>query len=348
MDLSKKRILLTGGSGFLGQHVSDTLMNRGCRQGLLGETFGTILDNSHGSSRWATEASEFQHEPAAYNLRSHNHDLTNGQVCKALALSLQPDVIIHLAALTGGIGANRVAPADFFYQNLMMGIQLLHECWSAGATKFVGMGTICSYPRDTPVPFKESYIWNGYPEATNAPYGLAKKMLLVQSQAYRSQHGFNAIHLMPTNLYGPCDNFDLDSSHVIPALIRKFVMARENDIPSVTVWGTGNATREFLFVEDAAEAIVRATEQYDEAEPLNIGSGDEISIKELVTLIVELVEYDGLIVWDNSKPDGQPRRCLDTTKAQKYLGFQPQTSLRSGLVRTIQWFQQHIYPNLSE
>jgi GDP-L-fucose synthase len=247
-------------------------------------------------------------------------------------------VIIHLAARVGGIGANRAHPAEFFYDNLMMGVQLMHESWQASVEKFVAIGTVCAYPKFTPVPFKEEDFWNGYPEETNAPYGLAKKMLLVQAQAYRQQYGFNAIYLLPVNLYGPRDNFDLETSHVIPALIRKCVEAKEQGESQIEVWGTGSPTREFLYVEDAAEGILLATERYNGAEPVNLGSGQEISIKELVALIARLTGFAGQITWDTTKPDGQPRRRLDTRRAEEYFGFKAQMPLEEGLRRTIDWY----------
>jgi len=252
----------------------------------------------------------------------------------------KPDIVIHLSARVGGIGFNLENPASLFYENLMMGTQLIHEGYLRNIEKFVSLGTICAYPKFTPVPFKEDDLWNGYPEETNAPYGLAKKMMLVQSQTYRQQYGFNSIFLLPVNLYGPGDNFDPTSSHVIPALIKKCVDATLNDEESVIVWGTGKITREFLYVEDAAEAIALATQKYDKSDPVNIGAGFEISIKELVELIVELTDFQGRIVWDDTKPDGQPRRKLDTTKALEEFGFKAKTSLREGLKKTIEWYKK--------
>jgi GDP-L-fucose synthase len=275
--------------------------------------------------------------------RSADYDLRNISAIRKLledASSPALDIIIHLAASVGGIGANQTNPADFFYDNLIMGVQLLHEAWKAGIGKFVAIGTVCAYPKFTPVPFKEEDLWNGYPEETNAPYGLAKKMLLVQSQAYRRQYGYNSIFLLPVNLYGPRDNFDLETSHVIPALIRKFIEAKKiaGRRPSVIVWGSGNPTREFLYVEDAAEGILLATERYNDSNPVNLGSGMEISIKELVHLIARLTEFDGEIIWDRNKPDGQPYRRLDTSKAQELFGFHASTSFEEGLTRTIEWY----------
>jgi GDP-L-fucose synthase len=250
----------------------------------------------------------------------------------------EPDVLIHLAARVGGIGANRAHPAEFFYDNLTMGIQLLHGCYCAGVGKFVAVGTVCAYPKFTPVPFREEDLWDGYPEETNAPYGLAKKMLLVQSQAYRQQYGFNSIYLLPANLYGPKDNFDLESSHVIPALIRKCVEAKERGEERIVVWGSGKPTREFLYVQDAAEGIALATERYNDSAPVNLGSGTEISIKDLVQLITRLTSFDGKVVWDASKPDGQPRRRLEITKAEQRFGFRARTTLEDGLRATIDWY----------
>jgi GDP-L-fucose synthase len=251
----------------------------------------------------------------------------------------RPDVIIHLAAHVGGIGANRLHPAEFFYDNLMMGVQLMHQAWKRGVEKFVAIGTVCAYPKFTPVPFREDDLWNGYPEETNAPYGLAKKMLLVQSQAYRQQYGFNSIFLLPVNLYGPRDNFDLESSHVIPALIRKCVEAQESGQETIEVWGDGSPTREFLYVEDAAEAIVMAAENYNGSDPVNLGSGNEISIKDLANLIKKTTGYEGQLVWDASKPNGQPRRGLDTSRAEAYFGFKARTSFEVGLQKTVSWYR---------
>jgi GDP-L-fucose synthase len=245
-----------------------------------------------------------------------------------------------MAARVGGIGANRAHPAEFFYDNLMMGVPLMHEAWKAGVEKFVALGTVCAYPKHTPVPFQEEELWNGYPEETNAPYGLAKKMLLVQSQTYRQQYGFNSIYLLPVNLYGPLDNFDLESSHVIPALIRKCLEAKERGDDHMVVWGTGTPTREFLYVEDAAEGIVLCTERYNESNPINLGSGMEISIKDLVHLIAHLTEFQGDIVFDTEKPDGQPRRCLDTRKAEQVAGFRARIPFEEGLRRTIAWYRE--------
>ncbi|MGF1507174.1 MAG: GDP-L-fucose synthase [Chloroflexi bacterium] len=303
------RFVVTGGSGFLGGFVVDALRQRGAADITVPRS-------------------------AEYDLRTHDAVL-------ALLDDAQPDVIIHMAAVVGGIGANREHPAEFFYDNLMMGVHLMHEAWRAGVKKFVTIGTVCAYPKFTPVPFKEDDLWIGYPEETNAPYGLAKKMLLVQGQAYRQQYGFKAIYLLPTNLYGPRDNFDLETSHVIPALIRKFLEAKERGDDQVVAWGTGSPTREFLYVEDAAEGILLATEHYEDDEPVNLGSGMEISIKRLTELIAEHTGFSGEIVWDTSKPDGQPRRSLDTSRAREAFGFQAQTDFEEGLKRTIGWYQEH-------
>jgi GDP-L-fucose synthase len=300
------RVLVTGGAGFVGSAVVERLRGVGCR---------TIVVP-----------------------RSADYDLRLDAVAANLLADVRPDIVIHLAARVGGIAANQARPAEFFYDNLMMSTQLLHESWRAGVAKFVGIGTVCAYPKFAPVPFREEELWNGYPEETNAPYGLAKKMLLVQSQAYRQQYGFNAIYLLPVNLYGPRDNFDLQTSHVIPALIRKFIDAREQGAPQVTVWGSGRATREFLYVDDAAEGILLAAERYDSPEPLNIGAGSEIGIRELAELIARLTGFTGELVWDPSRPDGQPRRSLDTSRAAREIGFRARVSLEEGLRRTIEWF----------
>ncbi len=307
-DLKSKRITVTGGKGFLGRHLIKKLTYEGCRH-----------IASFGSSKY---------------------NLLNLDDIKRMYDDTKPDIVIHLSARVGGIGFNLENPASLFYENLMMGTQLIHEGYLRNIEKFVSLGTICAYPKFTPVPFKEDDLWNGYPEETNAPYGLAKKMMLVQSQTYRQQYGFNSIFLLPVNLYGPGDNFDPTSSHVIPALIKKCVDATLNDEESVIVWGTGKITREFLYVEDAAEAIALATQKYDKSDPVNIGAGFEISIKELVELIVELTDFQGRIVWDDTKPDGQPRRKLDTTKALEEFGFKAKTSFREGLKKTIEWYKK--------
>lgn len=309
LSLQNKRITVTGGAGFLGRNVVKKLKEVGCKD--------------------------------LFVPRSREYNLINMDAVRHLYHDASPDVIIHLAAVVGGIGANSNNPARFFYDNLMMCIQMIEQGRIHGIDKFVALGSICSYPKFTPVPFNELNLWNGYPEETNAPYGLAKKMLLVQSQAYRQQYGFNSIFLMPVNLYGPGDNFNPESSHVIPALIKKCVDAINTGAKQITVWGTGNATREFLYVEDAAEAIILATERYNKPEPINIGAGFEISIKDLVNLIVELTGFDGNIVWDTSKPDGQPRRCLDVSKAKKEFGFEAKTDFKDGLKKTIQWYNDN-------
>jgi GDP-L-fucose synthase len=306
MDLRKKKILVTGGSGFLGQHVVRRLHQVGC------------------------------HDIAMP--RSAHFDLTHDADIRRLLLQEGPDVILHLAAKVGGIGANRANPGTFLYQNLMMGAQLIEAAREFGVEKFVAVGTICSYPKFTPVPFKEDDLWCGYPEETNAPYGLAKKLLLVQLQAYRQQFGFNGINLMLVNLYGPGDNFDLETSHVIPALIRKCLDAKARGDRTLPVWGTGTPTREFIYVEDAARAIVLAAEKLETSDPVNIGTGQEIRIADLVHLIAHLIGFSGEIVFQPDKPDGQPRRCLDVRRARELLGFEASTSLAEGLQHTIAWY----------
>ncbi len=301
-----KRVLVTGGAGFLGSYVVDQLGRRGCASIVVP--------------------------------RRADYDLVNGDAVRRLYADAQPHIVIHLAAVVGGIGANRAHPGRFFYDNLMMSVQLLHEGHRAGIEKFVGIGTVCAYPKHTPVPFRENDLWNGYPEETNAPYGLAKKMLLVQSQAYRQEYGTNAILLLPVNLYGPRDSFDPESSHVIPALIKKCVDARLAGAPAIEVWGDGSATREFLHAADAAEGILLAAERYDGDEPVNLGSAFEISIRELVDMIARLSGFDGRIEWDASKPNGQPRRKLDTSRAKALFGFESRTTFETGLRETIDWY----------
>ncbi len=303
-----KRVMVTGGSGFLGSYVVEALRRRGVQDALLS------------IPRRATD------------------DLRQWEVCRRVVAG--QDLVIPLAATVGGIGINREKPGEFFYDNLMMGVQLMEAARQAGVGKFVAIGTICAYPKFTPIPFREENLWDGYPEETNAPYGLAKKMLLVQGQAYRQQYGFPSIYLLPVNLYGPRDNFDPRSSHVIPALIKKCVDAIERDAPAIEVWGDGSPTREFLYVEDAAEGIALAAERYDGDEPVNLGSGMEISIRDLVETIARLTGYQGDIVWDSSKPNGQPRRQLDVSRAEQFFGFRAHTSFEEGLRRTIDWYRQ--------
>jgi GDP-L-fucose synthase len=308
-QLTTKRITVTGGAGFLGAYVVRKLKGSGCKN--------------------------------IFVPKRSDYDLVNNEAVKKLYRDAAPDIVIHLAARVGGIGANEQNPGKFFYENLMMGVQMMEQGRLAGIEKFVAIGTICAYPKFAHIPFKEEDLWNGYPEETNAPYGLAKKMLLVQAQAYRQQYGFNAIYLLPVNLYGPGDNFDPESSHVIPALIKKCVDANKHGSKKIVVWGTGKPTREFIYVEDAAEAIVLATERYNKGEPVNIGSGIEISVKDLVGLIAELTGFEGQVVWDTSKPDGQPRRRLDISRAEREFGFKAKTKFKEGLRKTIDWYLSH-------
>jgi len=302
-----RRVVVTGGAGFLGGYVVDGLKKRGC------EHIGLP--------------------------KIEDYDLVDLKNIVRMYENMQPDIVIHLAAVVGGIGANREHPGEFFYKNLMMGVQLIEQARIRNIEKFVAIGTVCAYPKFTPVPFKEEDVWNGYPEETNAPYGLAKKMLLVQSQAYRQEYGFNSIFLLPVNLYGPGDNFDPASSHVIPALIKKCVDAVDNGLDHIECWGTGNVSREFIYAADAAEGILLATEYYNGPEPVNIGTGREITIKELARKIAEFAGFTGEIRWDNSKPDGQPRRRLDISKAKKYFGFEAKTSFEQGLKATVDWYK---------
>jgi GDP-L-fucose synthase len=313
-----RRVVVTGGGGFLGRHVVEAASGFGCKQ--------------------------------VFSIRRKDYDLRKEADIARMYDTLSPDVIIHLAAVVGGIGANREHPGSFFYENLIMGVQLIEQGRLRKVDKFVAVGTVCAYPKFTPVPFHEDQLWEGYPEETNAPYGLAKKMMLVQAQAYREEYGFNCIYLLPVNLYGPWDNFDLRSSHVIPALIRKCIEARDSGADEIEVWGTGTATREFLYVADAAEAILKAAEFYDGSQPVNIGSGMEISIKELAELICEICGFKGKIAWNSEKPDGQPRRCLDTSRAKELFGFRAKISFREGLTTLIQWYEDHrntISPSVS-
>ena len=302
--------MVTGGAGFFGSFVVDRLRAEGAKE--------------------------------IFVPRSRDYDLVDPAAVRRAYRDANPDIVIHLAAVVGGIGANQKHPGDFFYKNLMMGVQIMEQGRLAGIEKLVAIGTVCSYPKFTPVPFKESDLWIGYPEETNAPYGLAKKMLMVQSGAYRQEYGFNSINLLPVNLYGPRDNFDLESSHVIPALIRKCLEAKRAGAPSVPCWGTGRPTREFLYVEDGAEGIVLAAESLEGSDPINLGAGFEISIKDLAALIAELTGFRGRIVWDATKPNGQPRRCLDTSRAWERFGFRAKTDFHAGLRRTIDWYVQKV------
>ena len=310
MTFPFQRVVVTGGAGFLGSYVVDKLRARGCKDIIIP--------------------------------RKADYDLVRIEAVRKLYEDTRPELVIHLAAIVGGIGANRVNPGRYFYDNLMMGVQLIEEARLTGVNKFVATGTICAYPKFTPVPFKEEDIWNGYPEETNAPYGLAKKMMLAQSQAYRQQYGFNSIFLLPVNLYGPRDNFDPETSHVIPALIRKCVEAKQAGAEQIVCWGNGTATREFLHAEDCAEGILLAAEKYDQSDPVNLGAGFEISIKDLAEKIAELCDFPGQIVWDTSKPDGQPRRCLDTARAFSHFGFRAQVPFEEGLRQTIQWYRKEL------
>ena len=309
IDLTSKRIVVTGGAGFLGSFILAALKARGCTN--------------------------------VFVPRVEDYDLVEHENVKRMYADFRPDLVIHLAAVVGGIGANREPPGEFYFKNMAMGLFLMEEARRRKLEKFVALGTICAYPKFTPVPFREEDLWNGYPEETNAPYGLAKKMMLVQSQAYRQEYGFNSIFLLPVNLYGPRDNFNPASSHVIPALIKKCIEARDARAPEIVVWGTGNASREFLYVADAAEAIVRAAERYDGSEPVNVGAGFEIKIKDLVPLIAKLTGFQGRIAWDSTKPDGQPRRMLDTSRAERLFGFKAKVGFEEGLRAAVAWYEQN-------
>jgi len=310
LDLPQARIVVTGGAGFLGSRVCDKLRARGCRE--------------------------------IFIPRRKEYDLTDRDAVRRMYDDFRPDLVLHLAAEVGGIGANRQNPGRFFYANLMMGAHLIDEARLRSLKKFVQIGTVCAYPKFSPVPFQEENLWNGFPEETNAPYGIAKKSLLVMLQGYREQYGLNGIFLLPVNLYGPGDNFDLQTSHVIPALIRKYVEAQRANLSRITAWGTGNASREFLHVDDCAEALILATEKYDSSEPVNIGAGREISIRELTHLISDLVGFQGETVWDTTQPDGQPRRCLDISRARERFGFEAKIDLKSGIRQTIEWYRSHV------
>ncbi len=312
MKWKNTRVVVTGGAGFLGSFVVEKLQERGAKEVIVP--------------------------------RSKDYDLVDGEAVRRLLTTTKPDLVIHLAARVGGIGANRANPGRFFYENAMMGIQLLHESWKAGVKKFVACGTICAYPKFTPVPFKESDIWNGYPEETNAPYGIAKKLMSVQSEGYRAQYGFNSVVVYPVNLYGPRDNFDLNSSHVIPAMLSKLHEAKLAKQPEVVLWGDGSPTREFFYVEDCAEGLLLTAERYDSSEPMNLGSGEEISIKDLAEKVQALVGYEGRVVWDATKPNGQPRRRLDVTKAKEHIGFAARTTLDRGLALTYGWANDQLFP----
>ena len=308
MDLVNKRLCVTGGAGFLGSFIVEELQRRGCRD--------------------------------IFVPRKRDYDLSTESGVQRMFADARPEVLFHAAALVGGIGANRENPGSFFYENMVMGVNVIEHARRTGVEKTVVVGTTCAYPKYTPVPFREEALWDGYPEETNAPYGIAKRALLVQCQAYRQQYGMNAIYLIPVNLYGPRDNFDLRSSHVIPALVRKFLEARESGAHEVTCWGDGSATREFLYVADAAEAVVAAAGRYDGAAPVNIGSGEEISVRDLAALTARLCGFSRHVIWDSSKPNGQPRRCLDTTRAESHFGFRAKTPLVDGLKATIEWYAQ--------
>ncbi|MEZ4736430.1 MAG: GDP-L-fucose synthase [Caldilineaceae bacterium] len=328
-----KRVIVTGGGGFLGSFVVNKLWRRGVAEVIVPRRKDYDLRN-------VNAIRQLLHDTAVPDQARNTQHTTRNILTKRHTMPV--DLVIHLAANVGGIGINRAKPAEFFYDNLMMGVQLLHECWAAGVPKFVATGTICAYPKFAPIPFREETLWDGYPEETNAPYGLAKKMMLVQSQAYREQYGYNSIFLLPVNLYGPHDNFDLTTSHVIPALIRKCLEAQASGATQLEAWGDGSPTREFLYVEDAAEGILLAAEHYNSSEPVNLGSSEEISIRDLLQTIARLTGFSGRIVWDTTKPNGQPRRKLDVSRATEHFGFTAETPFEEGLQRTIAWYRQEM------
>lgn len=328
-----KRVIVTGGGGFLGAFVVNKLWHRGAAEVIVPRRKDYDL-------RDLTAIRQLLRDTGSQPTRNTQH--TTRSTLKLTTPQKPVDLVIHLAANVGGIGINRAKPAEFFYDNLMMGVQLLHECWAAGVPKFVATGTICAYPKFAPIPFREESLWDGYPEETNAPYGLAKKMMLVQSQSYRQQYGYNSIFLLPVNLYGPRDNFDLTTSHVIPALIRKCLEASTRVDKEMVAWGDGSPTREFLYVEDAAEGILLAAEHYNDSQPVNLGSSYEISIRDLLQTIARLTGFQGRIVWDTTKPNGQPRRKLDVSRAKDFFGFEAQTPFEEGLRRTIDWYRQEM------
>jgi GDP-L-fucose synthase len=340
---TNKRIIVTGGGGFLGSFVVEKLIERGAKEILIPRKKDYDLTNRDDISRLLSDAL-LPADKVPSHLQLSNLPPSNLPTLRqAQGTAFQPSdlIVIHLAAHVGGIGANREHPAEFFYENLMMGVELMHQAWKMGVGKFTALGTVCAYPKFTPVPFREEDLWIGYPEETNAPYGLAKKMMLVQSQAYREQYGFNSIFLLPVNLYGPRDNFDPASSHVIPALIRKSLEAQKRGDKEMIAWGDGSPTREFLYVEDAADAIVTATERYNDSAPVNLGSGYEISIKDLNETISRLTGFEGRIIWDTSKPNGQPRRGLDTSRAEQLFGWKAQMDFEEGMKRTIAWYREN-------
>ena len=310
MDLQGKRVVVTGGAGFLGSHVVELLEQRQCA--------------------------------AIFAPRSADYDLVHREAVEQLYADTRPDLVMHLAARVGGIGANQKNPGKYFHDNLQMGVHVIEQARVQGVPKVVVAGTICAYPKHTPVPFREDELWNGYPEETNAPYGIAKKALLVMAQSYRAQYGTNAVVLFPVNLYGPRDNFDLESSHVIPAMIRKCLEAKRGGLPEIVLWGDGSPTREFLYVDDCARGLVMAAERYDGDEAVNLGAGFEISMRDLAALIKRLTGFEGNVRWDTSRPNGQPRRCLDVSRAREYFGFAAQTGFEQGLQQTIDWYQQHM------